>query len=225
MPNQSTQPQLVFLDTETTGLDPARHEIWEIAAIVRHPAAQDLEYCWQIRPDLRTADPTALRIAGYYDRFDYAGRRIGEGAAIESPDGQYRTTDHEVAGHLATILDGAIVVGAVPWFDEQFLRRFLRKNGQAATNHYHLVDVETLAAGYLAATYWIGQRGGTFQVRGDRRHIATASQPPWDFDELLATFGLTYDEPDRHTALGDARMVRDLYDAVAGTVTKALAES
>lgn len=28
---------LVFLDTETTGLDPARHEVWEIAyAVGKH---------------------------------------------------------------------------------------------------------------------------------------------------------------------------------------------
>lgn len=52
------------------------------------------------------------------------------------------------------------------------------------------MDVETLAAGAL--------------------HRA----PLWDFDELLAAYMLAYDEKDRHTALGDARMVRNLYDSV-----------
>lgn len=28
---------LAFVDTETTGLDPDRHEIWEVALIVRRP--------------------------------------------------------------------------------------------------------------------------------------------------------------------------------------------
>lgn len=28
---------LVFLDTETTGLDPYRHDIWEVAAVRRDP--------------------------------------------------------------------------------------------------------------------------------------------------------------------------------------------
>ena len=88
------------------------------------------------------------------------------------------------------LLDGATIVGAVPDFDARHLTRWLRANGQAATWHYHLVDVETLAAGALR------------------------KPPPWNFDELLATYGLTYDEDARHTALGDARMVRDLYDAV-----------
>jgi hypothetical protein len=41
--------------------------------------------------------------------------------------------------------------------------------------------------------------------------------PPWDFDELLQLHGLVYDETDRHTALGDARMVRDLYDRALGS--------
>jgi hypothetical protein len=79
------------------------------------------------------------------------------------------------------------------------LQRFLREYGQCATNNYHLVDVETLAAGALRMP------------------------PKWDFDKLLAAFGLTYDEADRHTALGDARMVRDLYDAVMAGKTGATA--
>jgi hypothetical protein len=66
----------------------------------------------------------------------------------------------------------------------------MRANGICPSWHYHLVDVETLAAGALRMA------------------------PPWDFDKLLGEVGLTYDEADRHTALGDARMVRDLYDAV-----------
>lgn len=70
------------------------------------------------------------------------------------------------------------------------LGRFLRENGAAPTWHYHLVDVETLAAGALGV------------------------EPPWNFDEMLARYGLVYDEAERHTALGDARMARDLYDAV-----------
>jgi DNA polymerase III epsilon subunit-like protein len=43
---------------------------------------------------------------------------------------------------------------------------------------------------------------------------AIGQEPPWNFDAMLAVFGLQYAEEDRHTALGDARMARDLYDAV-----------
>jgi hypothetical protein len=90
------------------------------------------------------------------------------------------------------LLDESTIVGAVPWFDTGMLEDFLHPLDLKPTWHYHLVDVETLAAG------------------------ATGMQPPWHFDELLRHFGLCYDEQARHTALGDARMARDLYDRVLG---------
>lgn len=197
--------KLVFLDTETTGLNPDRCDVWEIAAIVREDDAPDVEYVWQLRPDLTGAEPTGLRIGRYYERTKLANS--GRGAAMrvldpdefDQPGAGYGPDDYErytlavvVAGRIASMLDGAFLVGAVPWFDERFLQRFLAKHNQAATNHYHLVDVETLAA-------------------GDKK-----LSPPWSFDTILAAYGLVYDEADRHTALGDARMVRDLFDAILG---------
>ena len=92
-----------------------------------------------------------------------------------------------------TITRGATIVGAVPNFDTEVLATRMRAHGICPSWHYHLVDVETLAAGALR------------------------KPPPWNFDELLGLYGLTYDEADRHTALGDARMARYLYDAVLRT--------
>lgn len=65
-------------------------------------------------------------------------------------------------------------------------------HGLRETWHYHLVDVETLAAGRLG---WA---------------------PPWNFDKILGAFDLAQGE-DRHTAIGDARLVRDLYDQIIGS--------
>jgi DNA polymerase III epsilon subunit-like protein len=192
----------VFVDTETTGLDPDRCEIWEIGAILRDDDQPDMEYCWQIRPALVGAEPVGLRIGRYYQRLhpDLLGAGYGVARRIAHPHGVpgdghtlERTSAGEIAADLAHLLDGAFLVGAVPWFDERFLQRFFAVNNQAATNHYHLVDVETLAAGALKLT------------------------PKWDFDAVLAAYGLVYDEADRHTALGDARMARDLFDAVYRT--------
>lgn len=198
-------PNLVFLDTETTGLNWQACEIWEIGAIVRKPGEPDVEYAWQLRPTLVGAEPTGLRIGRYYERSMIAKMEPGTAWKLvdpneyDVPNSGYRpddiarwTREAEVAANLAKMLDGAFLVGAVPWFDERFLQLWLARNGQAATNHYHLVDVETLAAGDKKLT------------------------PPWSFDSILAAYGLTYDEADRHTALGDARMVRDLYDAILG---------
>ena len=58
--------------------------------------------------------------------------------------------------------------------------------------HYHLVDVEALAAGKLGIA------------------------PPWKSDELSAALGVTITEDDRHTALGDAKWAMRIYDAVMG---------
>lgn len=186
---------LVFCDTETTGLDRDRHEPWEIALIVRrdNDPETDTEYCWMLRPNLAGASPEGLRIGRYYERIGTLS--LGEpgvsSLAVEHPVyGREQAHQETVAADIARLVDGATIVGAVPDFDAEMLRRWLAKHGQCWTAHYHLVDVETLAAGALGMA------------------------PPWSFDKILARYGLTYDEADRHTALGDTRMVRDLYDAV-----------
>ncbi len=165
--------KLVFLDTETTGLADFC-EVWEIGLIARHPAPVDVdspegavhvdvEYCWRIRPNLATAEPTGLRIGRYYERMGGfalhapgSARRIAH-PQLEADPGDKYTPAFTIAGELAQLLDGATIIGAVPDFDTRHLEPFLRSNGQAGTWHYHLVDVETFAAGRLAL------------------------EPPWDF--------------------------------------------
>ncbi len=195
--------KLAFLDTETTGLA-EDCDIWEIGFILRTVVdlspedgiaaqARDLAYCWQTVPDMTNAEPTGLRIGRYYERMgDQSAYRIGYAQVIEHPTRVrgHKLTDELVAAEVARLLDGVTIVGAVPDFDSLRLGRWLRRHNQVGTWHYHLIDVETLAAGRLQLA------------------------PPWNFNPLLAKFGLTYDEADRHTALGDARMVRDLFDAV-----------
>lgn len=176
-------PNLVFLDTETTSLRPDRRA-WEVALIVRKASADD-EYAWFLDAealDLGNADPHSLRIGRFHERHPVAvtGQRFP------------RDTEPEdfVLRQVELLTRDAVLVGAVPNFDAEVLAARMRACGICPSWHYHLVDVETLAAGRL------------------RR------PPRWDFDALLAAYGLVYDETDRHTALGDARMVRDLYDAV-----------
>lgn len=76
--------RLVFLDTETTGLDPDRHEIWEVGCVVREePTEQERsaaaragktidvdrrEYVWQLPVDLSKADPIALNVGQFFTR-------------------------------------------------------------------------------------------------------------------------------------------------------------
>lgn len=179
--------KLVFLDTETTSLRSDRRA-WEIGLIRREQVSggtQDAEFQAFITPedlDLGNADLMSLKIGKFFDRHPRA-------TGIQA-DRERLRSERDVLADVEALTRGATIVGAVPNFDTEVLGARMRANGICPSWHYHLVDVETLAAGALKMA------------------------PPWDFDKLLGEFGLTYDEADRHTALGDARMVRDLYDAV-----------
>jgi oligoribonuclease (3'-5' exoribonuclease) len=110
---------LVFLDTETTGLDPEKHEVWEIAWAVN-------DWSVEVRTlphDLATADPEALRMNGYWQR-----------GLIGAPDVR---TDLM----LKDILKGNTLVCANPTFD----RMFLRKRWGGEPWHYRSIDVESMA--------------------------------------------------------------------------------
>lgn len=167
--------KLVFVDTETTGLDPDRHHIWELAIIVRGDDG-DTEHVLQLPADLSTADPAALRIGRFYDRHQWP--ETGEGV-------------REAAAMAARMLDGATLIGAVPSFDAAFVDRWLRTNGQCPTWHHRLRCVETLTAAHLH--------------RPDLGGLA----------ECCEALGIV--NAAEHTALGDARAARDIWDAVMGS--------
>lgn len=189
--------KLVFVDCETTGLDPARHEPWEIALIVRRPDQADEE--WTFQPDvadMSDADPGALRISRFYERRN------------EDPDDTVET-----ACTIAGLTANAHLVGAVPSFDASFLDAFLRRNGYAPAWHYHLIDVEALAVGYL--------RGIAAHQKGAPAPGIFSASPPWRSNELTAALRITIPEDDKHTALGDAYWARAIYDRVMGTEASA----
>ena len=180
---------LVFLDTETTGLDPSRHAVWEVA-IIREPALNGSgTEGWSrlLQVDLSTADPGALRINDFYGRY-FHGRYPfdldvpGARSKIESPD--------EAARKIAYWTAGAHLVGMVPSFDAAFLERLLRRHGYAPAWHYHLVDVEAMVAGKLGLN------------------------PPWRSDELSRAEGVQPSDFARHTAMGDVEWCRAIYRAL-----------
>jgi len=179
--------KIVFVDAETTSLRPDRRA-WEVAIIERDTlTGKDTEHTWFVMPeqcDLGNADLNSLRIGHFYERHPTVnGTDRGWSDQV--------VAEYTVAVEVERLTRGAIWVGAVPDFDTHVLGEMLRRNDLLPAWHYHLVDVETLAAGAMKLA------------------------PPWDFKVVLDAYGLAYaDEKDRHTALGDARMVRDLYDAV-----------
>jgi DNA polymerase III epsilon subunit-like protein len=182
-----TPAPLAFVDTETTGLDPERHEVWEAALILRADDGTETEREWQLPVDLGRADAIALQVGHYYERFDKNHAPFG-------------STTREFAHEFAELTHGAHLVGAVPSFDDAFLKRLLRANGACPGWHYHLVDVEALALGYLA---------GQGENRGP-----LALHPPWKSDDLTRALGINPEAFEKHTALGDARWARAIYDHV-----------
>ena len=181
---------VVFLDTETTGLDPERHQIWEIGII-----ADRVEYEFHLPVNLAKADPTGLRIGRFYERRKALEKpwvgRVAEVSRWRADAAKWETaTPLDMAEMVASVLDGKHMVGAVPSFDAGFLKPWLNAHGHAATWHYHLVDVEALAAGKLGLA------------------------PPWKSYDLYRAVGVDPDQFDQHTALGDARMARAVYQAV-----------
>jgi DNA polymerase III epsilon subunit-like protein len=134
---------LVFIDTETTGLDPNRHEVWELAYAVGHGDVRS----GTVYHSLRNADPTALRLNGYHDR-------VTERAA---------PADMQALEEAAKeALTGNTLVAANPAFDAAFLRA---RWGEALWR-YRLLDVETFAAGVLGWAEPRGLRDITSQLVG-----------------------------------------------------------
>ncbi len=183
-------PTLVFIDTETTSL---RHDrrAWEVGLIVRATGDVDSEHSWFIDTgdlDLGNADLISLKIGRFHQRHPDVQSLDHD----TDPFDTACTRESYAMEQIERLTRGAILVGAVPNFDAEVLGNRMRAHGICPSWHYHLCDVETLAAG------------------------AKKLSPPWSFDAVLELYGLTYDEKDRHTALGDARMARDLYDAILG---------
>lgn len=196
---ESERTPLVFVDTETTGLDPNYHEIWEVGMIHRswNNSGQQNErsYQWFLPVDLGKADPFALKIGKFFDRYP--------GYALPPKNLNPTITQlYEFATQFSKLTYGAHMVGAVPSFDSERLTKLLRENGACPSWHYHLVDVEALIAGHMGfAPPWKSENL-SIALLGEERNTALADE--------------------KHTALGDAQWAMELYDAVmiprAGTI-------
>lgn len=192
--------KLFFTDCETTGLDPNRHDAWEIAWI-EYDAKNNLweenvRHLWP--PALQDAEPIALSINQFYERTQPV--QVGSW-----DDPRY------VAEEIAYATAGKHIVGACPWFDVGFYTKLLNNNGFTPAWHYHLIDVEALGIGHLAAT------SGAIEL-GRHRQPNLELPLPWKSDWLAKELGLERPEAkERHTALGDTREVKATFEHIMGT--------
>lgn len=215
---------IVFVDTETTDVGPRRLP-WEMAIIRRNPDGARGELRVFIEIDLSDANPIALSVGRFHERHPL-GQWIADSSSWPDitdmqlpPGGQPGRVYHYVTQAIAAALwckwtHGAHVIGAVPSFDTEVMGAVARRHGLTPSHHYHLCDVENLAAGYLMGRLRGCVERGSTEAEVER--VKTLCTPPWSSDDLLAEVGVTTPEDERHTALGDARMVEQVWDVIMG---------
>jgi DNA polymerase-3 subunit epsilon len=144
---------LAFIDVETTGLDPQRHEVTELAVVFdahwlnktaapwtrRITVVGDAAvYTTKVKPArLDQADPIALQINGYSE-YDWAA---APAASAVAPI---------VAELLGRSGANPIMVGHNVQFDISFLASLLRQGGVTEQLSHRAVDTYTLAFEHLA---------------------------------------------------------------------------
>jgi DNA polymerase III epsilon subunit-like protein len=144
---------------------------------------------WFLPVDLGRADTYALKVGGFHDRHPHGYHTPHD---LVDDDGPHVTNRRTFAYDFARLTAGCILVGAVPSFDEARLRLLLRANGACPDWSHRVRCVETLTAGHLRREV------------GGLKDCARALGVPVDIDSL-------------HTALGDARLARDIWQKVMGS--------
>lgn len=191
---------VAFIDTETTALDRDIRQVWEVALIIG-----DVEHEWRLPVDLSRADPMSLSMNGFHGRYN----------DWDTPPEERVWKLHEFAMEFARLTRGLHLVGACVNFDEVSLWDLLRDNGECPMWHYHIIDVEALAAGWLAAIRRDAAEVGPTPAAEHWTNKQVAA-PPWRSTDLSRAVGVNPDDFDLHSALGDARWAKAVYEAVMG---------
>lgn len=219
----NTDASLAFIDTETLGLDPYRHPIWEIAVIV-----DGVEHIWTQQLPLQRLDVLAEINEASDSNYRCEVWRGGPGRglmidskidpvtislwAIENTGINDRYNHDEALTpadsmrQFAELTEGRFLVGSNPAFDEERLRlaytAYVRPGATAMPWNYRAYDIGGLML-LRALDFWHGTG------------IGERPSPMWSTTTLSRYIGVPVPEgTDRHSALGDARWARDVWDKV-----------
>lgn len=184
---------ILALDTETSGLDPVLHTVWEVAWQMFDHDTTDRTImraltpmrCWQVplTPDqIAVAQPVGLEIGRYHER-------VGHGPTA-SPTEVLARLRHDIAS--CALDEPVFLLGACPWFDETMLARWWGGSVNDRPWHYHLIDIESLIAGA----------------------VTPPAMAPWKYADLLARIGVRDDPAGKHTAAGDVAVVVEAYRTI-----------
>ena len=172
---------LAFIDTETTGTNPERHEIIELAVIIarqvpregRGPKLEIIEECeWKIKPEhLDIAEEEALRVNGYNE-----------------VDWMFATDLKSAMEQFAKKTQSCTFVSHNLTFDHAFVQRAFDKTGVDSLMHYAKLDTISIAFARL----YDAPAADKFSLRA--------------LCELLKV-----ENSKAHTALADTRALVDCY--------------
>lgn len=160
---------LAFIDLETTGLDPSRHEIIEIGCVVvkqdwsnKDPQFSVLsELDIKVKPrHIETAEPEALRINKYSEA-----------------DWLFAVDLEQALQELAKQTADAIMVGQNVSFDWGFLQAAFAETGVSSRMHYHKLDLIPMAfikccKDPKLERYNLGELSRYFGVENEKAHTA-----------------------------------------------------
>lgn len=216
----TTHQPICFVDTETDGLHHGK-QAWEVAIIRRDYTdsrgaggafTETTLHAMLPLPSMRTSDPYALQVGGFWDRHP-TGRRLSGKPPV--PTGTSLESSRTVAESVFRLTFDAHLVGVNPAFDVEVLGSLLRGEGLIPRWDYHLGDLVAQTAGYVQ---------GIIKANADGIHpkrysteLAAAATLPWKSDQLAAAIGVEpAAEHERHTALGDAKWARRWHDVLTG---------
>lgn len=177
-------PDLLFLDTETLGIDPYA-PIWELAALRRdETTVEETELHMLVQHT--DADKWLAELPEQF-RADYLTRYSADNAV----------TIDEAVERLVSFASGRpLLIGSNPGFDSERIRRqWLEQRGVSEPWYYHLEDIASIVKGYLAARKAL-----------DFTMVKS--------DTMSKAIGVDPDDYDRHTAMGDVLWTRDQWDVV-----------
>lgn len=129
IPNQDRN--LLFIDSETSGLTAGFHEAVEWAGVLTKPDGITVLETYEAK--VKPLHP---------ERFDARAREVN---GYTEEDWADAPPPEDVAARLSMMASGVILVGQNVSFDEGFLKAFLKLYGQRETWHYHKVDTMGLA--------------------------------------------------------------------------------
>ena len=180
----------LWIDTETTGTDPQKHAVVQIAGIIVRPDREDCTFNLTLRPfDGDAIEDAALAVTGLTRE---------QVASYPDPLAVKKGLEEIFAVDVSKFdrSDKFVMFGYNALFDYNFLHRLWAKCGDkyfGSWVHFPPVDVMNLAAHFLA----------------EERH----KHANFKLATVAASFGIT-PEGDLHDALTDIRLTRALYHAL-----------